>query len=65
MKQARGGVAYRQRGFTLLEALLVIAILAVIALIVVANFGWFSGRGQTEVCNMEEQLVRIATMAYY
>ncbi len=64
MKQARG-VAYRQMGFTLLEALLVIAILAVIALIVVANFGWFSDRGQAEVCAMEAQLVRIATMAYY
>ena len=64
MKQARGGVAYRQRGFTLLEALLVVAILAIIALIVVANFGWFSERGQTEVCEMEGQLVRVATMAY-
>ncbi|HEY55591.1 MAG TPA: type II secretion system protein [Dehalococcoidia bacterium] len=64
MKQARGGVAYRQRGFTLLEALLVIATLAIIALIVVANFGWFSGRGQTEVCEMEERLVKTATLAY-
>ena len=57
-------ICHGEKGFTLLEILVVIAILAIIALIVVPNFGWFTGRGQEEACQMEERLLKSATAAY-
>lgn len=60
MKAIRHG----ERGFTLLELLLVLAILGILALIVVPNFGWLTGEGQEEVCLMEARLLRSATAVY-
>ena len=64
VKQAWGGISYGEKGFTLIEMLLVIAVLGIIALIAVPNFVSLSGRGQTEVCEMEEQLVKTVTIVY-
>jgi prepilin-type N-terminal cleavage/methylation domain-containing protein len=63
-KRGWSGIFRGQSGFTLLEILLVLAILAIIALIVVPNFGWITGRGQEEACQMEERLVKSVTVAY-
>lgn len=63
-ERAWRAICHGEKGFTLLELLLVIAILAILALIVVPNFGWFIGRGQEEVCQMEGRLLKTATVAY-
>lgn len=43
---------------------MVIAILGILALIAMPNFGWFIGSGQEEACQMEARLLRSATLAY-
>ena len=63
-KRAWKGISRGEKGFTLLEMLLVLAILGIIALIVVPNFGWFTGSGQEEACKMEERLLKSATVAF-
>jgi type IV pilus assembly protein PilA len=63
-KQTCRAVGYREKGFTLLEMLLVVAILGVMALIIVPNFGWFTGHGETEACAVEERLLKTATIAH-
>ena len=55
---------YGEKGFTLIELLVVIAILGIIAAIVVPNFATFFGRGQTEADEMEDAMVKTATMAF-
>lgn len=63
-KLVRRAVRRGEKGFTLLEILLVLAILGILALIVIPNFGWFTGHGQEEVCLMEARLMRSATAVY-
>ena len=63
-KRARRAVCRGEKGFTLLEILLVLAILGILALIVIPNFGLFTGHGQEEVCLMEARLLRSATAVY-
>ncbi len=58
------GFRYGEKGFTLIELLVVIAILGIIAAIVVPNFNSFFGRGQDEADEIEEAMVKTATMAY-
>jgi type IV pilus assembly protein PilA len=60
MRRLRKG----EKGFTLIELLVVIAILGILAAIVVPNFNNFFGRGQTEACEIEERMVKTATIAY-
>ncbi|MGD9117413.1 MAG: type II secretion system protein [Dehalococcoidia bacterium] len=53
-----------EKGFTLIELVIVIAILGVISAIVVPNFNSLAGKGQTEACQVEERTVTTVTVAY-
>lgn len=53
-----------QKGFTLIEMLIVIAILGVIAAVVVLNVGGFLGMGEKEAFCTEGDTVQAAAMAY-
>jgi prepilin-type N-terminal cleavage/methylation domain-containing protein len=61
MKKVRRG----EGGFTLLELLIVIAILGIIAAVVVLNLSKITGRGYVEAANAELDAVRTATQVYY
>jgi prepilin-type N-terminal cleavage/methylation domain-containing protein len=63
-KRAWRAICHGEKGFTLLELLLVILILGILALIVIPNFGMLTGRGQAEACQMEERLLKTATVVY-
>lgn len=52
-------------GFTLIEILIAIALLAVIAAIVVPNLTGFLGRGQTESYKSDRNAIQAASDAYY
>jgi prepilin-type N-terminal cleavage/methylation domain-containing protein len=54
-----------EKGFTLLELLIVIAILGILAAVVVPNIGGFIGAGNIAASNTEAANVRTAAMAYY
>ena len=51
-------------GFTLLEVLVVVAILGVISAVVVMNIAGFSGSGAVDAANTEAHQVNTATVAY-
>lgn len=53
-----------KKGFTLIELVVVIAILGIIAAIVVPNFGSLAGKGQDEACQVEERTVTTVAIAY-
>jgi len=54
-----------QKGFTLVELLIVIAILGIIAAVVVPNIGKFTEKGYVEAANAEVDAISTATMGYY
>jgi len=54
-----------QKGFTLVELLIVIAILGIIAAVVVPNIGKFTEKGYVEAANAELDAVKTACMGYY
>jgi prepilin-type N-terminal cleavage/methylation domain-containing protein len=58
------GIRRSQRAFTLIEVLVVVAILGVIATIVVMNIASFSSRGTVDAANTEARQVHTALIAY-
>ena len=63
MKKLLKHFRYGQKGFTLVELLVVIGILGVIAAVVVPNVGSFIGRGKSESYETELHNVQTSTMA--
>jgi type IV pilus assembly protein PilA len=59
MEKVRKG----EGGFTLMELLIVIAILGVLAAVVVMNIGGFLGKGEVEAANAELHSMQTAVMA--
>jgi type II secretion system protein G len=54
-----------QRGFTLVELLVVIVILGILAAVVVFAVGGITNKGKTSACQIEIRTVNTALQAYY
>jgi type IV pilus assembly protein PilA len=65
MKRLMKGFGRGEKGVTLIELLIVIAILGIIAAVIVLNVGGFMGAGTLNAANTEAANVKTAAIAYY
>jgi type IV pilus assembly protein PilA len=65
MKRFLRGVRRGEKGFTMIELLIVIAILGILAAVVVPNLAGFIGSGHSAAANQEVATVETAAMAFY
>jgi type IV pilus assembly protein PilA len=54
-----------QKGLTLIELLIVVAILGIIAAVIIPNIGTFMSMGVVSAANSEAENVKTASLAYY
>jgi len=64
MKKLRKFFKAGEKGFTLVELLVVVAILGTLAGVVALNVTNFLGQGETEACETEVDIVQAAVVAY-
>ena len=65
MKKFRKQFRYGEKGFTLLELLIVVAILGILAAVIVPNLATFIGTGQVAAANTEVAYCETAALGYY
>ena len=64
MKGFMKGMQSGEKGFTIIELLIVIAILGIIAAVVIPNIGGFMTSGQLAAANSEAENVKTASLAF-
>ncbi|MFO7996989.1 MAG: type II secretion system protein [Dehalococcoidia bacterium] len=65
MKKLMKRMHKAQKGLTLIELLIVVAILGIIAAVVIPNLGAFMVTGRISAANTEVENVKTASLAYY
>ena len=65
MWEAGGWLRHRENGLTLIELLIVVAILGIVAAVVIPNVSAFRTTGTLAAANKEAENVKTAALAYY